>query len=248
MEFIIDNRENIKHHFIEKKVDWVVCKNMDIGDFCITYNNELVCIFERKTIEDLAASIKDGRYREQKKRLVGNYPKSKIMYIIEGDLTKDNKSIQYNKVSKDTIYSTIINVYLRDNINIVHTNNSTETIECLEQFCRKITKQGIDFIKKQTTEYKEDLINTVVHIKKKNMTPEIVFTAQLTCISGISINTAEVITKKYKTIKNLILELNTLSEKERLDTISSLTYTNNKDKIRKLGPKFAEKLLTNIGL
>ena len=67
MEFIIDNRENIKHHFIEKKVDWVVCKNMDIGDFCITYNNELVCIFERKTIEDLAASIKDGRYREQKK-------------------------------------------------------------------------------------------------------------------------------------------------------------------------------------
>jgi len=44
-------------------------KNLDIGDIII-YNGSYKLIIERKTINDLVSSIKDGRYREQKMRLL----------------------------------------------------------------------------------------------------------------------------------------------------------------------------------
>lgn len=248
MEFIIDNRESIKSHFTEKNLDYVICKNMEIGDFAFYVNKELICIFERKTIEDLAGSIKDGRYREQKKRLLDNIPKSKILYIIEGDLTKNNRSFSFNKVSKDTIYSSLINCYLRDNINIIHTLNTHETIEILEQFCKKILKQGTDFLSSSSSTYDEDLIKSIVQTKKKNITPELVFTSQLTCISGVSTNTANLIVKKYQNMNMMISELNKLSEDDRKKELSSIQYTTDKGKVRKLGPAIAEKILFNMGL
>lgn len=248
MEFIIDNRESIKSHFMEKDLDYVICKNMDIGDFAFYFNKELICIFERKTVEDLASSIKDGRYREQKKRLVDNIPKHKILYIIEGDLTKNNKGFAFNKVSKDTIYSSLINCYLRDNINIIHTLSTNETIEILEQFCKKILKQGTDFLSSSSSTYDEDLIKSIVQTKKKNITPELVFTSQLTCISGISTNTANLLVKKYKNMNIMICELNKLSENDRKKELSNFQYTTDKGKIRKLGPAATEKILFNLGL
>lgn len=248
MEFIIDNRESIKKYFLENHPKTSKCINMDIGDFQINFNDEPIVIFERKTIEDLAASITDGRYREQKKRLLNNYSKKQIIYIIEGDLTKDNKSIKFNKISKDTIYSTIINIYLRDNINIINTKNINETIEYLEQFCNKIEKQGINFLLKPNSEYKDDLVKTIVPKKKSNMTPESVFISQLNCISGISLKSSQIIVTKYINMNNLILELNKLTQEERIKNISELTYISDKEKQRKLGTKFAEKLVMGIGV
>ena len=70
MEFIIDNRESIKKYFIEKNVKYVTFSNLDLGDYLFKYNGEVVAIIERKTIDDMANSIKDGRYREQKSRLL----------------------------------------------------------------------------------------------------------------------------------------------------------------------------------
>ena len=248
MEFIIDNRENIKTYFLDKNTDYITCKNMEIGDFAFYFNKEPICIFERKTIEDFASSIKDGRYREQKKRLLNNFPKDKIFYIIEGDLTTNNKSFLFNKVSKNTIYSSLINCYLRDNINIIHTFNTDETIEILEQFYQKISKQGIDFLSKKPSTYDEDLIKSIVQTKKKNITPELVFKSQLSCISGISKNTAEVIMKKYKNMNILINELNKLSTSEQKKTISTLIYGTDKGKARKLGSSVADKILLNLAL
>ena len=47
-------------------------KNLDIGDILCYINDELKLIIERKTITDLYSSIKDGRYHEQKTRLLSN--------------------------------------------------------------------------------------------------------------------------------------------------------------------------------
>ena len=46
------------------------CKVLDVGDIHICDNsNNIMLIFERKTIADLLSSIKDGRYSEQSLRL-----------------------------------------------------------------------------------------------------------------------------------------------------------------------------------
>ena len=174
MELTIDNREpeTIKSYFKEKKYDWAKFENLLIGDYVFKYNNELVVIIERKTVEDLAASINDGRYREQKLRLLKNYPLNKILYIIEADLTQDNKSIKYNKVKKSTIYSSIINMYLRDNLNVYHCKNKEETLEFLETLALKIKKQGLKFtmgaaVQSVSTKNKTA---TVTYVKRKKGT------------------------------------------------------------------------------
>ena len=68
MQFIIDNREKeLKDYF--KNNDNIKFENLDIGDIVIKDNDKIIMMIERKTLEDLSASIKDGRYKEQKIRL-----------------------------------------------------------------------------------------------------------------------------------------------------------------------------------
>jgi ERCC4-type nuclease len=49
----------------------VVTENLPLGDIIIADEKEEKLIIERKTINDLLASIKDGRYEEQSYRLNG---------------------------------------------------------------------------------------------------------------------------------------------------------------------------------
>jgi len=167
MEFIIDHREKIKQLILDKNLENTHCKNLDLGDYLFKLNEENVIVVERKTIEDLASSIKDGRYREQKARLLQHFNKNQIIYVIEGNLLNNNKSFNYNKVKKSTIYSSLINLGLRDGICMFHTNNSEETIELLENIYLKIKKQGNSFLK-NTTSQDDSLIKSYQMTKGSN--------------------------------------------------------------------------------
>jgi ERCC4-type nuclease len=80
----IDCRERHLITLFEENSITFVSKSLDIGDILITYENEKVyCIIERKSVKDLNASLKDGRYKEQKQRLLNNFDKKNILYILE---------------------------------------------------------------------------------------------------------------------------------------------------------------------
>lgn len=244
MEFFIDNRESTKPYFLKKKneenLNWIHFDNLDLGDYIVKYKNETVVIIERKSIDDLANSIKDGRYREQKSRLFQNYPQEKIMYLIEGDLTKPNKSIQFNKVSKNTIYSSLLNLLLRDNLNLFITNNKQETIEFLENLILKINKNGIRFLKKKKYSKDEHLFQNLKS-SKKNITPMLVYKLQLSSIPGISSKIADVIIQKYPTLMDFIEELHSYEDSERFEIIKNIKYESN-GKMRRIGKKIATNL------
>lgn len=246
MELYIDNREtSIKKYFEDRYMDKIKCMNLDLGDFIFKYNNEVILIIERKTIEDLASSIKDGRYREQKSRLVSNYSLNKILYIIEGDLTLENKSVGYNKVSKKTIYSSLINLIIRDNIHTWTSHSIKHTIEFLENMMIKLEKQG-DIILDKSNNYTNDLCKNINKVKKKNMTPEIVYRTQLCSIPGISNKFVDAIIDKYPNMTHMINSLSNLPKEEQIKIIENITYTTDKQKIRKLGKKVGENLISNI--
>ena len=67
MELIIDNREKIDINTCNINVTY---SNLEIGDYIISKDSTIYFIIERKTIQDYANSIRDGRYREQKQRLL----------------------------------------------------------------------------------------------------------------------------------------------------------------------------------
>ena len=122
----IDCREKyILKDFLSRDLDIykdkieIISKNLELADMIIIIESiNKTFYFERKTLYDLTSSITDGRYKEQKKRLLSNIDPNNITYIIEGDTI--NKSLLRNNTSIPSVY---FRTLYRDNIKIIFTNN-----------------------------------------------------------------------------------------------------------------------------
>ena len=219
MKLIVDNREKLKDLFSENiNIEY---KNLDIGDYLIEKDQDNSIIVERKTIEDYAASIRDGRNREQKKRIKSIYPNNRILYIVEGDLNKNNKSYKFNKVAPYTIISSTVNTMLRDNIFVMHTCNKEETIFFLEKLYKKLDKQGLSFIDKKS-DYTTDIVQTIDKKKNKNIDKETCNLMMLCNIPKVSIKTAERILLNCGDIATLIQDLKNTDAKNRIENLQNI--------------------------
>ena len=219
MKLIVDNREKLKNLFSENiNIEY---KNLDIGDYLIEKDQDNSIIVERKTIEDYASSIRDGRNREQKKRIKSIYPNNRILYILEGDLNKNNKSYKFNKVGPYTIISSIVNTMLRDNIFVMHTSNKEETIFFLEKLYKKLDKQGLSFIDKKS-DYTTDIVQTIDKKKNKNIDKETCNLMMLCNIPKVSIKTAERILLNYGDIATLIQDLKNTDAENRIGNLQNI--------------------------
>jgi len=237
MELVIDNRENIKNDFDNNES--VKFDNLTVGDYLIKYKDKDVLVIERKTINDYCASIKDGRHREQKKRLLTKYTKNQIIYLVEGNL--EFIQSKYNKVNSDTLTSSILNTMMRDGIHVFHTKDSKETIFFIESICKKISKQGISFLESKTS-HQDDLFNNLTKTtKNSNIDKELCSKLMISNIPTISIKTAERILMNFGTIQNLINTLSQMNEEERITYIQMLPSTDKT--FRKISKTSAKNLL-----
>ena len=64
MNIIIDNRENDLIKLLNKNKYNFTTSNLDVGDIQYKNDDKIIYIIERKTVNDLGASIKDGRYKD----------------------------------------------------------------------------------------------------------------------------------------------------------------------------------------
>jgi len=238
MNLIIDNRENDLIQLIEKfDIDFEK-KNLILGDISFNKDDNELLIIERKTLADLLASIKDGRYREQKIRLI-NKQKDKIQvyYLIEGDI--------YNHKQKDLIISCIFNTMIRDDLKIIYSRNLNDTLYIIQ----KLIKKTIEFQKimldkinnidnKNDIDNKSNYSNVIKSEKKLNMTKDICYIAMLKQIPGVSAKCASVILKEYSSITDLIIKYQTLeNENDKKNLLKNLIIEKNK-----IGPKLSEKI------
>ena len=138
LELIYDSRElKLKELFNTSKPDYIEIKEvfLDLGDIIFKHNNNDVLVIERKTMSDLYSSIHDGRYKEQKIRLMSQYNRENIVYIIEGDV---NNNIHCFKKSKSIIDGALLNMTFRDKIKIIRTKNINDTCSILYLLGKKI--------------------------------------------------------------------------------------------------------------
>ena len=128
LELVYDSRElKLKPLLEAQKKDTIILveKYLDLGDIIFKKDGEEILVVERKTLGDLYSSIQDGRYKEQKIRMMNNYPIEKIVYIIEGDISQQN--IKFFKNSKSITNGALLNMTFRDNIKILRTKDINET-------------------------------------------------------------------------------------------------------------------------
>lgn len=244
IQLVIDNRE---HHLIDAlqksalssvkgDIKFTVAQ-LDIGDIMFTKDDEIVLIIERKTVDDLKASICDGRNREQKARLLGSgTPTNRIMYLIEGDLTKTKVS----GIPTTTLLGSIINTQLRDDIKVYKTANLTETAVYILKLMEKLEKDGADYFKEglQAVKY----TSTLKKSKKANMTPDVWFTCLLSQIPQVTDVVAEVIIAKYPNLGVLMQIYETTPEHLRGKLLADLVYNLSTGKTRRIGDKISVRI------
>jgi ERCC4-type nuclease len=124
----------------------ILSSPLDIGDILISDKNKVpVLIIERKTIADLSASIKDGRYTEQSFRLNGNSVHNhNIVYLIEGNIQSLSKN-KFNKhrINEDMIYSAIFSLQYYKGFSVIKTLNCDETVKMLCTMMYKLEKEHL---------------------------------------------------------------------------------------------------------
>jgi len=266
----IDNRETqlikLCQHYIETIPNYkdlqIVVENLPLGDVIICGdNNEEKVLIERKSLADLAASIKDGRYEEQSYRLNGSLVHNhNIIYLIEGDIHKMNQyqsNIFQQKIDKSTLYSSIISLNYFKGFSVLRSFNLDETSIIICNMAYKINKSEKDnklpYYSNNKSESNlndsekneenemvssKDYCSVIKKVKKENITPENIGEIMLCQIPGISSTTAIAIMSKFNTISNLIIQL-----KLEPNILKDFSYTNNKGQIRKINKTVIENII-----
>ena len=245
VDVFVDYREKYIKEYFEKNREYdsiVSVKNLEIGDIVILVNDEPAILIERKTIKDLAASIQDGRLREQKYRITGSkYPHKNVIYLIEGDL--DEKI--YGRIDKRTLQGSIINTMLRDDYKVYRTRDPKETVFFLSRLIAKVLNDKfklLDLTQSMTPlnlpppQPKKEYSELVSLSKKSQLTPETFNKVVLLQISGVSMRYVTEINKYYPSIKDLILKYESRESREqREDLLSQIEIDTTTGKKRKIG-------------
>lgn len=257
----IDIREKkliplLEHYNEEYDINLKIKKeSLDIGDI-ICYNDmdEEKLVIERKTLTDLASSIRDGRYKEQSTRLNSiSLHNHNIIYIIEGRMTKYNSS--FTKVKPKALYSAMCSLQYFKGFSLIKTDDMNETAKqilfMVDKIKREKDKNG--FYQTQKTNKRENtnihktnetdnsqeeednvqqLINYTTNlkrVKKENLTPENISYVILSQIPGISTTTSNAILSKFGSLYELMFCLK--ANPTCLDRITYKTKTGQERRI-----------------
>lgn len=202
-QLAVDYREaHVRSELDKLKVQYQV-QNLDIGDYQIQKDGKAIGIWERKTYADLAASVSDSRYREQKHRLTTSDAKYKG-YIIEGMSPDPNR--KYHSLQPGAIESIKIGLTCRDGFNVLYTSGTAHTAIILTKLLKKVPEylsedRSTDAL---VEKYHDALVNSSVSsIKSENYTQETCYHAQLCQLPQVSINTAKTISSRWGNMGSL---------------------------------------------
>lgn len=216
---VVDSRERkLISHFREEEIKTT---SLFLGDIAITDDHDnVILIFERKTLSDLKASVFDGRYREQKKRLTDNFSNKQILYLIEG----------FQKVQNldELLLSTLIHSMFRDNIQILFTKDSSDTATAIRAIHKRVCKNPSYFtgeeVQRPTCYSNPSLM--------KHKTDHDVQINMLCQIPAISSTTANALIEEFGSVHCLIRSMN--------DTIENV------EKLKVNGRKMNKNALMNL--
>lgn len=210
----------------------LISQTLPLGDIIINDGTNDCIIIERKTLSDLNASIKDGRYEEQSYRLNGlNHHNHNIIYLIEGDMYRFNTFKE--RIDKQTLYSAMFSINYFKGFSLMRSNTIEETamISCnmayklvgglkagrlgfysnnlsITRVDTSTDDQNTNLDANINTDAKvateKDYCSVIKKVKKDNITLDNIGEIMLCQIPGVSSATALTILAQFKTLPNLI--------------------------------------------
>jgi ERCC4-type nuclease len=220
----IDARECKLRELLEKNEATFVTKALELGDILIEHSKRQILI-ERKTIADFHASLIDGRYKNQKLRLLEWRDKEEgrknVVYLFE-EKPGDNKDRAY--------WGALVNMILRDNIGVIQCDGMVRTSQIIMDIKKKLDEDKFDELEGGGRN-----ISLEGYAKGKYNTPRNCYLGQLSLIPGLSPAIAEKIAEKYPNMRALLDGMD-------LKELGNIRISEK----RRLGDKLAEKIRTYI--
>jgi ERCC4-type nuclease len=197
----VDDRE---HDLIAEFKNEIVVKRLTIGDIAFYYRGILIFVIERKTLEDMIASLTDGRLKTQIANMKNikqeSYDPKRIIIL------ETNKKIPSNIMAK------LDHLMIRDDFYIIYTKSLSGTRDrilelcknCSEKFLIKFLKPGPELDEKKQVNLAAKLETPIYDDVKKI----------LKCIPKLGEETAISILNKYS-----ILDFITNIESKEIKTL-----------------------------
>lgn len=198
--FLLDTRESE----LIKLLEDAAVKQLPVADIWIGVNSdgnmsEGGLIIERKSIKDLEASIFDGRYREQRGRILSYCQENKTqpMYILEGSLSSSTGRLQ-----KKAIMKFINRLIFHYQIPVQQTQSVQETAELVRALIEQ-WKEDPNSLQRTTELVK---VTDGIHVQKKaNASDHKQFA--ISCLAqcpGVSVKMAEALITHFGSLKGVI--------------------------------------------
>lgn len=137
MKIIVDERESALYGLLTKDTpkQTIEKRVIPLGDILFTNDDESITyqIIERKSVSDLLASVKDGRYAEQSYRLGNCFPnRHNIVYLIEGPVRDHDKKL---------VFACMASLNYFKGFSITRTVSLAETAQYIEITADKIARE-----------------------------------------------------------------------------------------------------------
>jgi ERCC4-type nuclease len=200
----------------------ITTANLLLGDIQIQVHEKHKILIERKTVDDLLASIKDGRYDEQSYRLqaITDY---KVFYLIEGKIKSNHR----------VVFSSLLSLNYFKGFSILRTDDIKETASMILYFMLKLEKE------KEKIQHlalgggvvpAEDIYPSLIQKKKNDNITESNFAEIVLCqIPLVSHVYASAIMSRYNQDLNALL-LAIKTDPTCLDNITHMNPKTNKER------------------
>ena len=182
-------------------LDGVIVKALPVGDIWVGVKEDGAMaeggiVIERKSIRDLEASILDGRYREQRGRILAFCEENKTqpMYILEGSLSSSTGRLQ-----KSALMKFIQRLILHYQIPVIQTASIQETAELLQTMMEQWKEDPTRL--KQTTERIK--MTDGIHVQKKanSADPKQFAISCLSQCNGVSVKMSEALITHFGSLQ-----------------------------------------------
>ena len=237
-------------------------ENLPLGDMTVSRkdkNGELeeLLIFERKTLNDLASSIKDGRYSEQSYRLNNvEHHNHNIIYIVEGNVQFWKN--RFTNIKPETLYVTMFCLNYYKGFSVMNTSGEKETAEYLLRLSNKLNREpnkqpkfsnkilecvmgdggecdGNNVVKEKEMSPKsggsKSYVDVRSKVKKDHITLDNIHEIMLSQIPDVSATTSKAIMSEYNSLTELIENIR--KDRNCLNDIKYVMSNGNKKRITK---------------
>jgi len=216
---VLDTRER---ELITRLPDAPV-QQLPVGDVWIG-NTDIsgAIIVERKTVADLEASLLDGRYREQRTRLLAFCAEkgARAMYMIEGEMDRLN-----GRMTQESLQKILNRLMLRYGVPVYHTLNIDHTAKALGLLQTQYVMDTTVF-QAETLSYSD--VTTFTKKGNKDDPKQFALAALQQC-PGVSVGIARAILEDFGTLEGVFA-----AEESQIATLKNGT--------RKVGPAVAKRL------